>query len=491
MTSRRPVLLYYHPSMEDLAHSISSLCAAAYLDQQQQADAGIAAIANSANTSAVLSTSSSTASGTTGPSPAAAGNNATASLGDDGERRTSSTVTPTKTTVVAPTGLTVVVHPAGMPDSASVSHSASSEDLLSLDPSSSSASASGGASNAAAESAGSSTTGTAETPAPPKPPRRTRHAPDTARESDLARWRLLRVKNGGGIGRSLELRSNLRWGVFEDGFPNLFIDDVKEMYGRDVLFLASFHSPAVIFEQLSAIYAFPRYLARSFTLILPYFPTGTMERVDIEGQVVTAKSLATLLSAIPLTPQGPPQIVIFDIHALQERFYFGDNVIPRLESAIPLLLDRLKLLPDHDLITIAFPDEGAHKRFHTMFENYPTIICTKVRDGNNRIVTIKEGDADGRHVVIVDDLVKTGGTLLQCAKAIKARGATQISFYVTHAVFPLESWKRFVGGDFAYFWFTDSVPTVVEQLVQHKPFELLSLSTAVVNALLSYDLHQY
>jgi phosphoribosylpyrophosphate synthetase len=42
------------------------------------------------------------------------------------------------------------------------------------------------------------------------------------------------------------------------------------------------------------------------------------------------------------------------------------------------------------------------------------IICTKVRDGNNRIVRLKEGEPQGRHVVIVDDLVQSGGTLIEC-----------------------------------------------------------------------------
>ncbi len=56
-----------------------------------------------------------------------------------------------------------------------------------------------------------------------------------------------------------------------------------------VILLASFHSPEVIFEELSLIYSLPRYLIRSFRLILPFFPTATMERIDREGQVVTAK----------------------------------------------------------------------------------------------------------------------------------------------------------------------------------------------------------
>jgi len=50
---------------------------------------------------------------------------------------------------------------------------------------------------------------------------------------------------------------------------------------------------------------------------MPYFPTGTMERIEQEGQIATAVTLATILSAIPLCSAGPTRIVIYDIHALQ------------------------------------------------------------------------------------------------------------------------------------------------------------------------------
>lgn len=89
--------------------------------------------------------------------------------------------------------------------------------------------------------------------------------------------------------RSVKFRNFVEWVPFDDGFPNLFIEEVKEMAGRDIIFLASFHDPAVIFEQLGVIYALPKYMARSLTVIVPYFPTGTMERVDKEGQIATAK----------------------------------------------------------------------------------------------------------------------------------------------------------------------------------------------------------
>ena len=53
---------------------------------------------------------------------------------------------------------------------------------------------------------------------------------------------------------------------------------------------------------------------------------------------------------------------------MQERFYFGDAVLPLFESGIPLLVNRLKTLPEGDSVTVAYPDEGAWKRFHYQFQ---------------------------------------------------------------------------------------------------------------------------
>jgi phosphoribosylpyrophosphate synthetase len=75
--------------------------------------------------------------------------------------------------------------------------------------------------------------------------------------------------------------------------------------------------------------------SKAFKIILPYYPTGTMERVDQDGQIATAATLAKMVSNVPMTLSGPAQIILFDIHALQERFYFSDQVIPRLESGVP------------------------------------------------------------------------------------------------------------------------------------------------------------
>jgi phosphoribosylpyrophosphate synthetase len=104
---------------------------------------------------------------------------------------------------------------------------------------------------------------------------------------------------------------------FADGFPNIFINNAEELRGQHVAFLASFSSPAQVFEQLSVIYALPRLFVASFTLVLPFFPTGSFERMEEEGDVATAFTLARMLSNIPISRGGPTSIVIYDIHALQ------------------------------------------------------------------------------------------------------------------------------------------------------------------------------
>lgn len=288
---------------------------------------------------------------------------------------------------------------------------------------------------------------------------------------------------------AIELRS-ITWRTFEDGFPNLFITNAHGIRGQHVAFLASFSSPGVIFEQLSVIYALPKLFVSSFTLVLPFFPTGTFERMEEEGDVATAFTLARILSNIPISRGGPTNMVIFDIHALQERFYFGDNVLPCFESGIPMLLNRLQQLPDSDNISIAFPDDGAWKRFHKQLQHFPMIVCAKVREGDQRIVRIKEGEPKGRHVVIVDDLVQSGGTLIECQKVLAKHGATKISAYVTHGIFPNESWKRFKHDNegrpesgLSYFWMTDSCPRTVQAVNNRAPFEVLSLSASIAAAL--------
>ena len=109
------------------------------------------------------------------------------------------------------------------------------------------------------------------------------------------------------------------WKAFQDALPGLVVEDAKSLRNRDMAFLASPDEPAEIFRPLALVFEIPRLVVRSLTLVLPFFPVGSMERVDREGQAATASRRARMIRRTPFSLGGPTQIIIFDTHARQER----------------------------------------------------------------------------------------------------------------------------------------------------------------------------
>ena len=264
------------------------------------------------------------------------------------------------------------------------------------------------------------------------------------------------------------------WETFPDGMPNIFIHEARSLENARVAFIASIGNADELFRQIALLYALASYPIECLRVLIPYFPAGMMDRADAFGQVVTSKAMARIISAIP--PATRTDITILDIHALQEQYYFGDAVRVRLHSALPMFRDTVLRREGSAPVTVAFPDDGSRKRFAHDLEAFDPIVCVKVREGDKRIIRIKEGDPRGKNVCIVDDLVMSGETMLECARVIREAGATDVSAYVTHAIFPDESWRRFEGGPISRFYVTDSCPTRIAALRGRAPFEVLSLA---------------
>ena len=260
---------------------------------------------------------------------------------------------------------------------------------------------------------------------------------------------------------------NCRWGKFSDLSDDIEIENMKsptQFKDKNILFLASFHNNDVTMSQFHVISFLCECLAASVTVLLPYYSTGTMERVDInkDGVIPTANTLALLFNGLPSVGR-PIRMMTYDLHTLQNRFYLTGHAVATLHTAIPLLIDVIRESQESrksgstPITAVAFPDEGSHKRFGIMFKdvdpplptNLELIICSKVREGTGRVVKIAEGDASGKHVIIIDDQTKSGGTLIECAKALKrvtrgVPGAALVSGFVTHAICTDDFWSRFI-----------------------------------------------
>jgi len=297
-----------------------------------------------------------------------------------------------------------------------------------------------------------------------------------------------------------------KWGKFPDDTDSIEVGGFQPhnvISGARVLFLASFHSNDVTLSQFQVMIYLLQSFIEEMVVVLPFSPVGTMDRVIREGKIATAATYAHMFSSLPNCGR-PTRLMVYDLHTLQNRFYLHGNAVASLQTAIPLLKRKI-LSPDCKVNCIAFPDDGAAKRFSVYFEDLirddtdkqpiggrkkiNLVVCGKTRgDGDTRTVRIQDGTADGKHVVIVDDLVQTGGTLYETGKVLKEAGAASVNAFVSHAVFPNDSWKRFnKGGDracFDKFWVTNSIPTVTEILPTNDGvFEVLDLMDLIIHDL--------
>jgi len=276
---------------------------------------------------------------------------------------------------------------------------------------------------------------------------------------------------------------------FADGTDNITISGYSPknfIASSDVLFLASFDSNDTTLSQFSVFIVLLQSFISSLTICLPYFPVGTNERVEEEGKVATANTYSALLSNLPAIGK-PTRLMIYDIHTLQNRFYFHSSILASLHTCIPLLLERLKLT---NIRCAAFPDDGAAKRFQSLFrkEGFDIVVCGKVRDGDKRRVRVQDGEVSGKSVIVVDDLVQTGGTLYECGLVMRNLGASSVSAFVTHGVFPKKSWSQFLehgsrGDVFDKFYVTNSIPSSTNDISVGNKFEVLDILPLVVQDL--------
>lgn len=286
---------------------------------------------------------------------------------------------------------------------------------------------------------------------------------------------------------------DIQWGHFPDGWPDLKFP--TDLANRRVIFLGSLLHRSNLFEQQSVAMVLPRQSIQSLDIYMPMYSTGTMEHIT-PGVVATADTLAQMMSScFPMTKEGSASFNTFDIHHSTIRGFFDNRLPLNPMTAVPLLLNELAgMTAGYLKYALAFPDEGSFKRFRNLIPtDIPLIVCGKMRKGDERRVRLTDYPEDMDfnsldHVVIVDDIVRSGGTLYGCMQALQDVGCKRISAFVPHAVFERREYLHFMpGGKWAglhRFYITDSIPEQAAKLHGHGPFRALSLTSMIVKDLL-------
>jgi ribose-phosphate pyrophosphokinase len=203
---------------------------------------------------------------------------------------------------------------------------------------------------------------------------------------------------------------------------------------------------------------------RRVTLVIPYFGYSTMERAVRSGEVVMAKSRAQLLSSIPEAGSGN-RIVLFDLHTEGLPYYFDGHVRPVHLYAKPLVMAAARALGGDDFVC-ACTDAGRAKWVESLANDMgveAAFVFKRRIDSRRTEVSGISAHVQDRSVVIYDDMIRTGGSLLTAAAAYRDAGARTISAIATHGLLPGDSLERIeASGLLDQLVCTDSHPRAVE-----------------------------
>ncbi len=204
--------------------------------------------------------------------------------------------------------------------------------------------------------------------------------------------------------------------------------------------------------------------ARRLTLVVPYFGYSTMERAVEPGEVVTAKTRARLLSAIPIAPAGN-RVVLLDLHCESLPYYFEGAIRPIHLSAKSLAMAAARRLGGDDFI-LASADVGGVKWVQSLARELGVgvafVLKRRLTEEHTEITAVS-AQVEGKRVIIYDDMIRSGSTLLAAAKAYHEAGAQAIAAVAIHGVLPNDSLEKLrASGLFTAIVCTDSHPRARE-----------------------------
>jgi ribose-phosphate pyrophosphokinase len=260
----------------------------------------------------------------------------------------------------------------------------------------------------------------------------------------------------------------------------IFVEIQENVRGADVFVLQSTSFPANdhMMELLIIIDALRRASARRITAVLPYFGYARQDRKPGPRTPISAKLVANLI-----TNAGADRVLTLDLHAGQIQGFFDiptDNLF-----AAPVMVRDIKLRYELENVIVVSPDVGGVVRARGLAKriNAPLAIVDKRRErpGESEVANVI-GEVEGGTCILVDDIVDSGGTLLNAADALLEKGAAAVYGYITHGVLSGGAVARINNSNLKELVITDSIqPT---KAVNASPnIRVLSIATLIGEAI--------
>ncbi|KIU49300.1 ribose-phosphate pyrophosphokinase [Bradyrhizobium elkanii] len=235
----------------------------------------------------------------------------------------------------------------------------------------------------------------------------------------------------------------------------IFVEIQENVRGSDMFILQSTSFPANdnLMELLIITDALRRSSARRITAVIPYFGYARQDRRSGSRTPISAKLVANLIAHA-----GVDRVMTLDLHAGQIQGFFDiptDNLF-----AAPLMVRDIRERFDLAKVMVVSPDVGGVARARGLAKriNTPLAIVDKRRErpGESEVMNVI-GDVAGYNCILVDDIVDSGGTLVNAAEALIAHGAKEVSAYITHGVLSGGAAARIASSRLKELVITDSI----------------------------------
>ena len=265
---------------------------------------------------------------------------------------------------------------------------------------------------------------------------------------------------------------------FSDG--EIYIEINENIRGNSVFVIQSTSNPANdnLMELLLCIDALRRSSAKNITAVIPYYGYARQDRKVVPRTSISAKVVANLI-----TNAGASRVVTVDLHAGQIQGFF-DMPVDNLFTT-PLFARYIKRKLKNKKLICVSPDVGGVQRTRGLATKIKADLAIidkrRPRPGKSQVMNII-GDVKGKTCIIVDDIIDSGGTIINAVEALKKNGATDVYVFITHAVLSGDASNKIKKSKIKKLIITDTIDNS-NKIKNNNKIEVLSISSLMAEAI--------